>query len=98
MPSVISPEFIRRKIRQFVVRQDLRLSTARECHVEGIYATQNNTNRIYLAGDAVHRHPATAGLGFNNPIGDAQNLCWKLAAVLNRQASPSLLSSYGAER
>jgi len=34
----------------------------------------------------------------NTGIGDAVNLAWKLAAVLNRRANPSLLESYEPER
>src|SRR3546814_5360196 len=54
--------------------------------------------RIFLAGDAAHRHPPTTGLGLNTAVQDAQNLTWKLAAVLKGQAAPSLLDSYEAER
>ena len=38
--------------------------------------------RVLLLGDAAHRHPPTGGLGLTSAIHDAQNLCWKLAAVL----------------
>jgi 2,4-dichlorophenol 6-monooxygenase len=52
-------------------------------HLESITATQYQTKHIFLAGDAVHRHPSTIGLGLNTAIGDAYNITWKLAAVLN---------------
>jgi 2,4-dichlorophenol 6-monooxygenase len=65
---------------------------------EGVFAKQYQTNRIFLAGDAVHRHPPTTGLGLNTAIGDAHNLTWKLAAVLRGQAPPSFLKSYETER
>ena len=42
--------------------------------------------------------PPTGGLGMNSGIGDVQNLCWKLALVINDQAGDSLLDSYEAER
>jgi 2,4-dichlorophenol 6-monooxygenase len=53
---------------------------------------------VFLIGDAAHRHPPTGGLGLTSAIHDAQNLCWKLAAVLRGHASPALLETYGAER
>src|SRR5581483_2562398 len=58
---------------------------------------QYRHGRIFLAGDAAHVHSAAGGQGMNTGIGDAYNLGWKLAAVL--QGAPSdLLDSYHAER
>jgi hypothetical protein len=42
--------------------------------------------------------PPKLGLGANTAIQSAQNLAWKLAAVLKGQASPVLLSTYEDER
>ncbi|NUS02263.1 MAG: hypothetical protein HOV97_06830 [Nonomuraea sp.] len=55
-------------------------------------------DRVFLAGDAAHQNPPYGGHGFNTGIGDAVNIGWKLAAVLNGWAPPSLLASYEAER
>lgn len=54
--------------------------------------------RIFIAGDACHTHSPKAGQGMNVSMQDAFNLGWKLAAVLRKQAAPSLLHSYSAER
>jgi 2-polyprenyl-6-methoxyphenol hydroxylase-like FAD-dependent oxidoreductase len=54
--------------------------------------------RAFLLGDAAHIHSPVGGQGMNTGIGDAVNLAWKLAAVLNRRANPSLLESYEPER
>jgi 2,4-dichlorophenol 6-monooxygenase len=53
---------------------------------------------VFLLGDAAHRHPPTGGLGLTSAIHDAQNLGWKLAAVLRGVAAPALLDTYQAER
>jgi len=53
---------------------------------------------IYLVGDAAHLNPPWGGHGFNTCIGDASNLAWKLAAVVQGWAGPGLLASYEAER
>lgn len=65
---------------------------------EGIVVDKYKVGRVFIAGDAAHRHPPTGGLGLNTAVGDASNLGWKLAAVLKGQASPSLLATYQAER
>jgi hypothetical protein len=42
--------------------------------------------------------PPTGGFGLNTGVQDAQNLAWKLAAVLRGEAGESLLDTYDAER
>lgn len=54
--------------------------------------------RLLLAGDAAHLMPVWQGQGYNSGIRDAMNLGWKLAAVVQGQAQPSLLDSYDTER
>jgi 2,4-dichlorophenol 6-monooxygenase len=63
-----------------------------------MYATRLHQGRVFCAGDAVHRHPPSNGLGSNTSVQDSYNLAWKLAAVLRGQAAPSLLETYSAER
>ncbi len=63
-----------------------------------LYATHLQNGRVFAAGDAVHRHPPSNGLGSNTSIQDSYNLAWKLAAVLRGQAGPALLETYSAER
>ncbi|HEX8870830.1 MAG TPA: FAD-dependent monooxygenase [Lentzea sp.] len=66
--------------------------------VEGVVADRFRDGRVFLLGDAAHRHPPTGGLGLNAAVQDAHNLAWKLAAVLNGQASDDLLDTYEPER
>jgi 2-polyprenyl-6-methoxyphenol hydroxylase-like FAD-dependent oxidoreductase len=54
--------------------------------------------RVFLVGDAAHTMPPKLGLGVNTAIQSAQNLAWKLAAVIRGQASPELLATYEPER
>lgn len=54
--------------------------------------------RVFLAGDAAHLNPPFGGHGLNTGIGDAVDLGWKLAAVLQGWGGPGLLDSYEAER
>ena len=55
-------------------------------------------DRVLLAGDAAHIHYPAGGFGMNLGIGDAVNLGWKLAAVVNGTVPDVLLDTYGAER
>jgi 2,4-dichlorophenol 6-monooxygenase len=66
--------------------------------MEGVLADEFRAGRVFVLGDAAHRHPPTGGLGLNSAIQDAYNLCWKIAAVLAGRAGDALLDSYGAER
>lgn len=54
--------------------------------------------RVFIAGDACHTHSAKAGQGMNVSMQDTFNLGWKLAAVLEGRAHPSLLQTYSDER
>jgi len=66
--------------------------------VDAVMASGFRVGRVFLLGDAAHRHPPTGGLGLTSAIHDAQNLCWKLAHVLGGHASPALLDTYQDER
>src|SRR5437868_2420876 len=61
-------------------------------------ADQFGKGRAFLAGDAAHIHSPVGGQGMNTGIGDAVNLAWKLAAVVDGRAAQSLLDSYEPER
>ncbi|HWG63777.1 MAG TPA: FAD-dependent monooxygenase [Streptosporangiaceae bacterium] len=63
-----------------------------------MYATHLQSGRVFCAGDAIHRHPPSNGLGSNTSVQDCYNLAWKLAAVLRGEAAPALLDTYSAER
>jgi 2,4-dichlorophenol 6-monooxygenase len=63
-----------------------------------MFATHLQKKRVFAAGDAIHRHPPSNGLGSNTSVQDSYNLAWKLAAVLKRQAGPDLLETYSTER
>ena len=63
-----------------------------------LLADRYRSGRVFLAGDAAHLNPPWGGHGFNTGIGDAVNIGWKLAAVLDGWGGDGLLVSYEVER
>ena len=61
-------------------------------------AERFRSGRVFLLGDAAHIHSPVGGQGMNTGIGDAVNLAWKLAAVLQQRANRSIMDSYEPER
>ncbi|MEA2934521.1 MAG: 3-(3-hydroxy-phenyl)propionate hydroxylase [Variibacter sp.] len=54
--------------------------------------------RVVFAGDSAHQVSPFGARGGNSGVQDAENLAWKLAAVLRGEAGAGLLESYNAER
>jgi 2,4-dichlorophenol 6-monooxygenase len=77
---------------------EIDLISASTWTVNNMYATKMQKGRVFIMGDAAHRHPPSNGLGSNTSIQDAFNLAWKLAAVIKGQATPKLLETYTKER
>lgn len=63
-----------------------------------LLADRYRDRRLFIVGDAAHQNPPWGGHGFNTGVGDAVNLGWKLAAVIDGWAPDALLDSYGDER
>ncbi len=54
--------------------------------------------RVFFVGDAAHVVSPFGARGGNSGVQDADNLAWKLAAVVQGRAAPALLASYHHER
>ncbi len=54
--------------------------------------------RVLFAGDSAHGVSPFGARGANSGVQDADNLAWKLAAVVQGQAPDTLLDSYASER
>jgi 2,4-dichlorophenol 6-monooxygenase len=90
------PDLIRRSLGV----PDLPLTIHHTSHwrQEASLADRYRVGRVFVAGDAAHRHFPTTALGLNSAVQDAHNLAWKLHAVLSGHADASLLDTYQEER
>jgi 2,4-dichlorophenol 6-monooxygenase len=99
-PRAQSDEKVEADVRSALGVGDLpmRIHKITRWSVDAVLASSFRVGRVFLLGDAAHRHPPTGGLGLTSAVHDAQNLCWKLAAVLRGAAAPALLDTYDPER
>ncbi len=61
-------------------------------------AARFRVGRVFIAGDAGHLHSPAGGQGMNTGIGDAVNLSWKLANVIQGRAGEAILDTFETER
>jgi len=93
-----APESIATLISDF---QDTEVVTIRRAAVYTAHqriAERYREGRVLLAGDAAHLMPPFAGQGLNAGIRDAAAISWRLAAVINSEATEALIDDYEAER
>ena len=98
--SDLSEESVMRRVRAAIgdPSVEVRIKKISEWQFNHVVASSYRRGRLFLAGDAAHRHPPANGLGSNTSIQDSYNLAWKLAFVLSGRAVDRLLDSYDAER
>lgn len=100
MEDVEKPDFeaIRPTAERLIGRKIAAVSWFSSYRVHHRVAERFRVGRCFLAGDAGHVHSPVGGQGMNTGIGDALNLAWKLASVIDGEADESLLDSYEVER
>jgi 2,4-dichlorophenol 6-monooxygenase len=99
-PPEVDEESARQIVRDLIGVPDLpvEITSTSLWTVNHAYASAYSSGRVFCAGDAVHRHPPSNGLGSNTSVQDSYNLAWKLAMVIRGEAGPELLETYSAER
>ncbi|KAK4501615.1 hypothetical protein PRZ48_007424 [Zasmidium cellare] len=58
----------------------------------------DDSQRVFIAGDASHTHSPKAAQGMNTSMHDSLNLAWKLNLAVRGLAKPQLLETYEHER
>ncbi|MEZ5656627.1 MAG: FAD-dependent monooxygenase [Sphingobium sp.] len=95
-PSTIDPaEWLRKWVGQDF---DFQILVANPWTPHLVIADRYIDGRVLLAGDSVHQVIPSGGYGMNTGIGDAVDLGWKLASVVNGWGGHALLESYENER
>ncbi|MFE7393632.1 FAD-dependent oxidoreductase [Streptomyces sp. NPDC057582] len=99
-PPQVDEEAARQIVRDLIGDPELpvEITSTSLWTVNHSYASEYSSGRVFCAGDAVHRHPPSNGLGSNTSVQDAYNLAWKLAMVIRGEAGRELLDTYSAER
>jgi 3-(3-hydroxy-phenyl)propionate hydroxylase len=93
-----SDETVRRLMSRYVDPDKVEVKRQLVYTFNALVAGRWRDGRVLLAGDAAHMTPQFVGQGMNAGVRDADNLSWKLAAVLRHGADPAVLDSYEAER
>jgi 3-(3-hydroxy-phenyl)propionate hydroxylase len=92
------PQTIKRLLAPWANADEIEIERTAVYRFHARVADQFSVGRCFLAGDAAHITPPFAGQGLVAGLRDAANLSWKLAWVLNKQASVTILESYHTER
>lgn len=92
------PATVRRYISRFVDPDEVHVLRKLVYTFNAVVADRWREGRILLAGDAAHMTPQFIGQGMNSGVRDADNLSWKLTAILRYGADAAILDSYESER
>ncbi|WP_083913435.1 bifunctional 3-(3-hydroxy-phenyl)propionate/3-hydroxycinnamic acid hydroxylase MhpA [Nocardia concava] len=93
-----SPETVRRHISRFVDPDQVEVLRRLVYTFNAVVADCWREGRVLIAGDAAHMTPQFIGQGMNSGVRDADNLSWKLTAILKHGADQRILDTYEAER
>ncbi|MFI4926409.1 MAG: FAD-dependent oxidoreductase [Burkholderiales bacterium] len=99
-PSVVSREDVVRErlVRQFGADAGIEIVWVGPYAYRSECIDQMRHGRVFFMGDSAKVVSPFGARGGNTGIADADNLAWKLAAVLQGRAAPALLDSYHEER
>ncbi|WP_280349863.1 bifunctional 3-(3-hydroxy-phenyl)propionate/3-hydroxycinnamic acid hydroxylase [Nocardia abscessus] len=91
-------DMVRRHIARFVDPDEVQVLRKLVYTFNAVVADRWRDGRILIAGDAAHMTPQFIGQGMNSGVRDADNLSWKLTAIIEHGAAPEILDSYESER
>jgi 3-(3-hydroxy-phenyl)propionate hydroxylase len=92
------PEVVRPRIERMLGHADFELDWVSIYRFQCRRLARFVHDRVVFAGDAAHQVSPFGARGANSGVQDAENLAWKLAAVLAGTAPESLIATYDSER
>jgi 3-(3-hydroxy-phenyl)propionate hydroxylase len=88
----------RRRIGSVIGTTDFTVAWSTSYRFKHLVADRFQVGRAFLVGDAAHLVSPYGARGLNSGLADADNLAWRLAAVINQNADPVVLEGYQGER
>jgi 3-(3-hydroxy-phenyl)propionate hydroxylase len=85
-------------LEKFIETDKLEITRIMPYSHNSLIARSWRKGRMFIAGDAAHMMPPSAGQGLCSGVRDAINLGWKLIEVINNGAAPCILDTYQEER
>jgi hypothetical protein len=92
------PEKVWARTTRWLSRDDAELIRVATYTFRSLVTDRWRVGRVLLAGDAAHQMPPFLGQGMCSGIRDAQNIAFKLEAVLRGRLSDDVLDTYQQER
>jgi 3-(3-hydroxy-phenyl)propionate hydroxylase len=96
--AMMAPEKVAELVGAWMADVPHRIVRAATYRFHGLVAHQWQVGNVFLAGDAAHQTPPFFGQGMCHGLRDVANLAWKMDAVANHGAAPSVLGTYQRER
>lgn len=92
------PEIVRPRIARMLGHENFELEWVSVYRFQCRRVRRFVHDRVIFAGDAAHQVSPFGARGANSGVQDAENLAWKLAAIIDGSAPADLLASYDRER
>ncbi len=96
--EIVSPEVVRDRLRRHLGETEVEIVWVGPYGYRTQLMENFRMGRVFFIGDAAHVMNPFGARGGNSGVQDAENIAWKLAAVLTGAADQRLLETYNEER
>ena len=96
--TIADPETVRDRLRRHLGETEIEIVWVGPYGYRTQLMDSFRLGRVFFAGDVAHVMNPFGARGGNSGVQDAENIAWKLAAVLTGAAPEALLDSYDEER